>query len=339
MAQPTNVQSRYDLAALGENVVDDVHDVITNIAPTETPFHMRAKREDASSDLHEFLSDTLRAAVSSNQHIDGDDFSADDRNAPARLGNYCEIAREDVAVTRRANKVKKYGRKDELGYEIAKAGRELKRDCETSALANKAAVAGNDSTASVAAGLPAWMRTNTDRGGSGADPTLSSTTYGYPNAAATDGTDRALSEATLQSVIRQAWEAGGNPDTIMVGPQVKTRMSNYLFGSSARVATPYQDHGRDPKSAVTMVAAADIYITDFGRMEVVPNRFQREDDVFILDFEHLAIAYLDGFKTYEIAKSGDSEKRMLLADWTVVCRSEAAQGIVADIDETTAMVA
>lgn len=339
MAQPTNSHSRYDLSTSGENVVDDVHDIIINISPTETPFHTMCRKETATSDQHEFLSDSLAAAVSNNQHIDGDDFSGDAQAAPVRLSNYCEIGRKDIVVTRRADKVKKYGRKNELAYLLAKAGKELKRDCEKSALANKAAVQGNDSTASVTAGAPAWFRTNTDRGTSGADPTLSSVTYGYPNAAATDGTDRALSEATLQAQIRAAWEAGGEPSKVMVGPQVKQRISNYLFTSSARVATPYQDHGANKKSGITAVGAADIYVTDFGVVEIIPNRFQREDDVFIFDPAHWAIAYLDGFKTYEIAKSGDSEKRMMVVDWGVVCRAENASAIVADVDETTAMVA
>lgn len=338
MAQPTGAHSRFDLSTSGENVVDDVHDIITNIAPTETPFHMRMKKENASSDLHEWLSDTLRAAAQ-NIHIDGDDFAGDARTAPVRLSNYQQISREDIVVTRRANKVKKYGRKDELGYEIAKSGKLLKRDCESDALRNNAAVQGNDTTASETAGAPAWFRTNTSRGVGGADPTLSSTTYGYPNAGATDGTDRALSEATLQGVIRDAWTAGGNPSIIMCGPTVKQRMSNYLFGSDARIATPYQDHGKNPGSGITAIGAADVYITDYGKMEIIPNRFQREDDVFIFDPEHWAVSYLDGYQTHKIAKSGDSEKRMLVVDWGVVCREEAGSGIVADIDETTAMVA
>lgn len=339
MAQPSGSHSRYDLNNSGENVVDDVHDIITNIAPTEVPFHALSGEDDATSDLHEWLRDTLGTAVSTNQHIDGDDFDGDTRAAPARLGNYQEISRYDIVVTRRANKVKKYGRKDELGYEIAKAGKELRRDCETSALANKSADSGNDTTASVTAGAPAWLATNSSRGATGTDPTLSNTTYGYPDAPAGDGTVRALSEATLQSIIRDAWIGGGEPGHVFMGPTVKQRFSNYLFSGSARIATPYQDHGANKRDGITAVAAADVYVTDYGVMELIPDRFQRERDVFVFDLEYWGISYLDGYKTYEIAKSGDSEKRMLLVDWGVVCNEEAASGIVADVDETTAVVA
>lgn len=338
MAQATGTHSRYDLQTSGENAVQDVHDIIINIAPTETPFHTRFKKDKATNTYHEWLKDTLATAVNNNARIDGDEFSGATRVAPARLGNHCQISRKDIIVSRRADKVKKFGRTDELGYEIAKAGKELKRDCEMSALANQAAVVGDDSNASRTAGLPAWIRTNDSRGAGGADPTLSSSTYGYPNAAATDGTDRALSEITLLNTIRSAWTAGGNPSIIMVGPELKQRMSNYLFNST-RIATPYQDHGADRKKGASLMGAVDYYVTDFGTMEIIPNRFQREDDVFIIDPEHVGIAYLDGYHTEELAKTGDANKRMLITDWAVFVRAEDSCGIVADIDESAAMVA
>jgi hypothetical protein len=73
---------------------------------------------------------------------------------------------------------------------------------------NQAAVAGDASTARTTASLEAWLRTNTNRGSGGttdgANPTLSGTTSGYPNAAATDASNDALREFTetlLKDVI------------------------------------------------------------------------------------------------------------------------------------------
>lgn len=339
MAQPTNTQDRYDLATNGDTVREDLTDVITNISPTETPFGTNAMRGTAESDLHEWQIDALAAAVSNNWHIDGDDFSGDALDDPERIGNYCGIPRKDIVVSRRANRVRKAGIRNMMSYQIAKKGKELKRDVESALTANNAAVQGNATTASEFAGLGAWLKTNTDRGAGGADPALSSTTYGVPTTAATDGTDRALSESGLLALLASIYTQGGDPDCIMMEPTVKQLFSQYMFGSSARIATPYQDFGRTPGNGVQVVGAVDVYISDFGVLEVLPNRFQRADDVFILDMDLWEVAYLDGYRTEDIAKTGDSEKKMLLADLTLVSLNEAGSGIYADVDETTAMVA
>ena len=117
------------------------------------------------------------------------------------------------------------------------------------------------------------------------------------------------------------------------------RFSNYQFGSSARIATPYQDHGKSPKGGLTVNGSVDVYVTDFGTYEVVYNLFQREDDVFILDKSKLALSYLTKYEVQDQLKDGDADRKMLVSDVTLCVKNEAACGIVADIDETTAMTA
>lgn len=338
MAQDTGTHSRYDLQTGGENVREDLSNIITMISPTETPFQSNIGKGKAKNTFTDWLFDDLATASTTNAHIDGDAFSGDTLTAPKRLQNHCQILRKNIVVTRRAQIVDQAGTKSELQRQIAKAGKELKRDVEATLTTNQAAVVGNDTTASRLASLNAWYTTNTDRGATGADPTLSSTTYGYPNAAATDGTDRALSEASLLAIIKNCYIEGGNPSIIMVGPTVKQRISQYLFGSSARIATPYQDHGKS-KSAASVIGSVDYYTSDFGTLHIVPNRFQREDDVHVIDPEYWELQYLDGYKTQKMAKTSDADHRMLSVDITLCSKNEAASGIVADIDKTTAMVA
>lgn len=351
MALPDQILNRHGLDDTGDNVREDFTDIIYNISPTERPFHMNAGREGATSDFHEWLIDKLADAVDDNAHVDGDDFVAEGGagqvgsgsagvaiNGGDRLGNYEQISRKDIVVSRRANIVQKAGRRSELNYQLAKAGRELQRDCETAALANQIAVQGSNTVAPRTAGAPAWIRSNTDRGAGGADPTLSNTTFGFPNAGATDGTLRALSEATILSVIGNQYVAGGDPDMIMMEPLIKQRFSQYMFSTGARIATQYQDQGKNPRAGVTAVGAVDVYVSDFGVLDIVPNRFQRQRDVFILESEMWSIAYLDGYHIERIGKTGDSEKRVLIVDWGVVSHNEEANGIVADIDNV-AMVA
>ncbi len=356
MSQPDGALSRHGLGSPGanDNVREDLTDIIYNISPTERPLHQNAGRADAASDLHDWLIDRLADAVNDNAHIDGDDFQAEGDTTPAapsggvnqgvlinggdRLGNQQQISRKDIVVTRRANIVRKAGRRSELNYQIAKAGRELQRDCEFSATANQFAVAGSNTIAPRTAGVPAWLTSNTDRGVGGADPTLSSATFGTPNAAATDGTLRALSEATLLGIIGSQYVAGGDPDMVMLHPLIKQRFSQYMFSVGARIATQYQDAGPKPSKGLTVVGAVDVYVSDFGVLDIVPNRFQRTRDVFVLESEMWAISYLDGYHIERIGKTGDSEKRVLLVDWGVESRNQEASGIVADVDNV-AMVA
>jgi hypothetical protein len=338
MAQETGTHSRYDLQTKGENVREELANMIDMISPTETPFQSMISKESSKNTVKSWLTDSLATARTDNAHIDGDSFSGDALTAPARLENHHQILRKDLVVTRRAQKVNQAGTKSELARQVVKGGLELRRDLEATLTNNQAVVIGNDTTASVFGGLPAWLATNTDRGAGGADPTLSSTTFGYPNAAATDGTDRALSEASLLAIIKDCTVAGGKPTCIMTGPSVKQKLSQYLFGSSARIATPYQDHGK-AKKAASVVGAVDYYTSDFGTLEIIYNLFQREDDVFVLDKSKWSLSHLDRYKVIDMAKVSDATQKMLLTDVTLCSKNEAASGIVADIDETLAVVA
>lgn len=266
MAQTTETLDRYDLNANGDIGREDLMDLVYNISPTEVPFQQNIGRGSANQDLHEWIIDSLAAANASNAHIDGDEFAGDAITAGERLGNYNQIARKDIVVSRRANIVRKAGRKSELAYQIAKAGKELRRDVEAILLSNQVAAAGNSSTAPTTAGLPAWIGVavdsevdagNTDRGSLGADPALSGTNDGTPTTAATDGTVRALTEDGLLGVIKACYINGGDPNMVMMGPTVKQKFSNFMFSSGSRIATPYQDHGARQRDGVGVVGAVD----------------------------------------------------------------------------------
>jgi hypothetical protein len=341
MAQPGEALDRYDLATNGDTVREDLSDIIHNISPTETPFQSNIGRGSASSDKPEWQIDSLATANEDNAHIDGDDFSGDALTDPTRLATYCQISRKDIVVTRRADKVNKAGMKSALAYFVAKAGKELKRDVEARITNNQIPVQGNATLASETGGADVWLTSNTSNGALGSDPTLSG---GLPNAAATPGNEQQLSEADLLTVIRSCYENGGNPTMIMMIPEVKQAFSNFMFSSSASLATQNQDHGTKPRGGLTVVGAVDVYVSNFGVLDVVPNRFQTKyaaldanSSVFVIDPEYWEVAYLDGYMTERIAKSGDSEKRMLLVDYGLCCKNEAASGVVRAINNDAAM--
>ena len=311
MAQPTNTFDTYDAVGIRE----DLQDVIYSISPTETPFMSSAAREQVKNTLHEWQTDSLAAAVTNNAVIEGDDATLDASSATTRLGNYTQIMDKTVVITGTQEAVDKAGRASELAYQIAKKSKELKRDIESTLLTNQARVAGNSSTARKFGSIGSWVATNDDLGASGASPT------GDGTDARTDGTQRALTEASLKSVIKNVWNAGGNPSIIMVGPFNKQKISGFTGGSTRF----------DASEDKTLYTSIDVYSSDFGDLEVVPNRFSRDRDAWVLDMDYWSVGFLRDFTMHELSKTGDSEKRQLLVELSLISRNEAASGLVADL--------
>lgn len=321
MALITGTATRYDMNGLRE----DLADIIYDISPTDTPFMSSIGRGSCSQTLHEWQTDELAAADPNNAVLEGDEASFATPAATVRVGNYTQISRKTVIISGTLETVDKAGRRSELAYQIAKRGRELKRDMETIFLANQGGNAGGVGTARRLAGLGAWVKTNTDAAGDGGDPTY---TAGVPNAARTDGTPRAFTETILKNVIQQVWTSGGNPRVLMVGPYNKTVVSGF-----SGIATRNFDLSNVSPRPTAIIAAADVYVSDFGVLRVIPNRFQRERDAWVLDFDLLSVRYLRPIQQERLAKTGDAEKRMILAEYTLRVNQEAGLGLAADLED------
>lgn len=287
-------------------------------------------RETVNNTFFEWQTDALAAANLNNAQIEGDDATLDARAATNRVGNYTQISRKVIGVSQTVEAVDKAGMKSYLAYEMAKASSELKRDIESILLNNQAAVVGSSSVARKTAGLPAWLRTNTSKGVSGVDPTLSSTNDGYPNAARTDGTQRNLTETILNDAIQQVWTQGGDPVAALLGPVNKRKASAFAGIATNRVSQNSSD-GIQP---FAIVASADIYLSDFGRVSFVPSRFQRERDAFVIDPQYASVGYLRNFQTADLAKTGDSQRKMIVVEYGLKVKTEKSHAIIADLNIT-----
>jgi len=283
MAQPTNTFDTYD--SVGER--EDLSDVIYNISPTDTPFLSSAAKTSSSAVLHEWQTDALAAASTSNAVIEGDEATLDAVTATTRLSNSCQIMDKTVVITGTQEAVDKAGRASELAYQIAKKAKELKRDMEAQITTNNAEVTGSATAAREMGSLGAWVATNDVMGTSG-------TSGSVGNTARTDGTQRAFTESLLKSVIKSVWDEGGDPTMIMVGPFNKQKLSGFT-GNSTRF-----DAGAD----ATLYTSVDVYASDFGQLQVVPNRFSRDRDAYVLDMNYWGIAFLRDFSMHELSKTG-----------------------------------
>jgi hypothetical protein len=239
-----------------------------------------------------------------------------------RVGNRTQIAQKTIKISGTLQSVDKAGRKSEKAYQLAKASAEIKRDMETSLLSNQTAANGDSSTARKLGGLQAWLNSNYDGGTNGVAGASGTT-------ARTNGTNRTFTEDILKVVVREVYASGGNPKVLMVNPAHKQLVSAFTGIAAQRFMAP-------ANTPTTIISAADVYLSDFGSISVVPNRFMTStntcDEVaYILDPDMAAIAYLRPFQTNELAVTGDNESTQLLAEYTLEVRNEAAHGIIADI--------
>lgn len=320
MAVVSGTATRYDMKGLRE----DLSDVIYNISPQDTPFISGASREPVDQTLFEWQTDSLASTDTGNAHVEGDEASYSKPAATTRVGNYTQISRKTLILSGTLEAIDKAGRKSELAYQLAKRGQELKRDMESIALTNLAGNAGGSSTARQTATLRAWLNTNTDIASDGSD---SGHTSGVPTTAATDGTQRDFTETILQDTAESVWSSGGDPSILMVGPHNKGVVSGF-----AGVVTRNFDMSNVDPSPTAVIAAVDVYVHDFGTLKVVPNRFQRDRDAWFLDFEYISLGILRPMQQEELAKTGDAEKRMLLTEWGLKIKQEAALGVAADLN-------
>lgn len=321
MGVNANANETYDVSTIRE----DLQDALVSISPTETPFMSTIGKKSISNTYFEWAEVDLAAASDSNRVIEGENAPATDAPTNAkRLANYSQISDKVVEISDTAEKVNGVADAQKMAKQIAYKLKELKRDMETMLVgSNNAAVAGASGTARETASLSAFLQSNVDRGTGGANGALSGGTAGAPTTAATDGTLRALTEDMLKGVIASCWDNGAEPSLVLCGSGVKQKISSTFTGS----ATRYRDIS-DKK----VVASVDVYVSDFGDLQIVPSRFVRARDVFVLDPSMARVGYLSTTTQKPLARTGHSERRLISVEYGLQVDSEKAHGVIADID-------
>lgn len=315
MAVPSGSFETYQ--AIGNR--EDLANAIFDISPTETPFQSGITTTNATATNHEWQTDALAAATAGNIKAEGLDAVTDAATPTVRLGNFTQISTKVPRVTGTQEAVDSAGRANEMSYQILKRGKELKRDVEMSLLANNAKVAGSSGTGRECAGIESWIKTNfTSAGGDGTAPSAADGT-----AVNSPGTLTDITETMLKDVLALCWDEGGNPDTIMVGSFVKQAISGFTGNASVT----REAGGVDQVN--TLHNAIDVYAGDFGDLAVIPNRFQVATSTLVLEMDMWAMSTLRDFQTFDLAKTGDTERKELLIEYTLEAKNAAASGIIA----------
>ncbi|MCH7803098.1 MAG: DUF5309 domain-containing protein [Acidobacteria bacterium] len=318
MAIPTNTVVTANQIGRREDLVEAIY----QISPEQTPFLSAAVRVKATGILHEWQTDALEAAAE-NRKIEGDDATANTFNPTVRLNNHTQISSKTISVSRTSRAVNAAGRADEFSYQLSQKGKELKLDMEFALVREQASSAGSGTVSRASAGLESWLASNKTSVGTG----TAQTTPGFASGAVVSPTDStvtgAFTKASLDDVIQKCWSSGGNPTEIMCGPTQRVAISG--FSGISTLQTP-----ASPDSAVTLMGAVDFYKSNFGTLRVVPSRVQRDRTVLVLDMDFVAVAMLDDMTMEPLGKTGDSDKTLLVAEFCLEMKNEAASGKVTD---------
>lgn len=293
---------------------EDLSDVIYDVSPEEVPFFSNCARESVDNTYFEWQTDEL-AAVSATTAVEGADAAFAPASPTVRVGNYTAIIQKTAIVSGTLEAVDRAGRDREMAYQVLKRAKEIKRDAEHQLVGvSRGRNAGSATVARVTASYQSWCATNTSA--AGADPAGDGTN------APTDATQRAFTEALLGSVIDQCYVSGGNPNIIMAAPFNKRALTQFAGNATEK----NKDVG-DKR----VINAVSVYVSDYGDMRVVPNRFLRARDVLVYESDYWKIAVLRDMQNSEIAKTGDAEKRQVLMEFGLKAGNERSSGIVRDL--------
>ena len=327
--------------AFGGLIREDVMNKIWDISRIPLPFTDMVGTGSAKNEYKEWTTDELAAPDVTNAVVDGSDASGNNTATGQRVGNHHQISDKVVRVSYRADASDTIGRAKELSYQLMRRQQELRRDVEAISLLNQASVADNgDTIAGKAGGLPSWIKTTAINGTPGGFNTATGLTVAYTYDAAAVG----LTEKNVRDAVEGVYEEGGDPTKMMTVPKIIRLFSEYLFTSSARVASLMSDQGKSREKAAAL-GSVNVFVTDFGTLTMIPNRLQQTytattlaADVFILDPEYLSLCYLKGYRTDTLAKTGLAENRQMSVDWSLIVNTEKAHAIIANIDVATAVV-
>lgn len=319
MAVPTGTVQTFAMVGIRE----DLSDTISMIDQFETPFYSKVKKGKCDNRTPEWIIDSRRSADADNATIEGDNPSNLTPTTPVRNKNVVQLFDGSVQVSTTAEAVKAAGRASEMDYQIAKEGLAIRTDIEKRMSGNYASVLGAAGTAGKFAGFEAWITTNDNRG------TGAAAQGGYNSgtglvAAATDGTTRALTEIIFKAAIKTCWTTGAKIPLVLCGGTQKQTISGFTGIAQATNEVKSSD-------MVTIVGAADVYVSDYGRHTIVASRFVRDASVLLVDPSYWELMFLQPFKRTPLAQTGHSKQEMLSCELTLASKHEAQNGIIADL--------
>ena len=325
MAIVTGSTISYGVGSAGGNR-EDIENEIWELDPTDFYALTNFEKVSGSAVFHEWLLDTV-VGVTANRQLEGDSEAYVSIVSPTRVGNYHQISRKSFLVSRTQEKIAKAGRKSEGARQMVKQMRELKNDMEYALVRNQASSAGGATTARSSAGMESWIATNEVLG----TTTSTATTAGFaagvvaaPTDAATTTELAALTIGTLKSALQGAWSSGGHASVILTSSTQKE-----VIDGLTSIATRNVELSRTQQAVIH--GASNLIVTSYGTHKVVLHRHVRTSVVLCVDPEFWSISFLDRPTVQQMAKTSDGNKYMMITEFCLVSRNQAASGKVVSL--------
>ncbi|MGL5013804.1 MAG: SU10 major capsid protein [Bacteroidales bacterium] len=306
-------------------------DWISNISPTETPFCSMTGKEAISQTKYQWQTDVIPAVKADNSWIEGSAPSFEDDIASTKVTtNNTQIFRRSVSVSDTANVVSYYGRQKEVGYQMEKAGLELKRDMEKAFLYQSHVAAaepekGGDMGTPAANGaapktagflglVAAKTKADTDTGAVVHKETGKKQSEG--------GT----TEEEFFDLTYQLYLANSKANVVMFHPSLAGFFSGMLSVNAAAKGNRMKMFGAMDDEYNTEV---DTIVDPLGqRFALVPNRQMPVGFFYFFNPSDWTQMVLRAPKKIQLAKVGSSEEWMIEAEVGLRHRNPFASGIL-----------
>jgi len=299
---------------------EDLSNAIYNIDPFDTPIMSMAGRRNVKNRTFDWQSENLPNADPNNAQFEGFELSRAAGTPTIRLNNVCQISSRDATVSGSQEASDAAGKRSEMAHQMALKSKVLKSDMEVIMCSLQARVDGDDATPRKTESIPHWIARAIDRNGVQGAAVQGYTAAGLPTTstgtytAAGGGNQVNFTELMLGNALEGAYNAGAKPDTLILSTGVRRTVSTFEGRSSTQVLV----------GKTEVVATVDVIATDFGRIKVMPSRWVPADIGLLLDKQFLSVAFFRNFRQYQIAKIGDAETRMILAEWGIEMKNPMA---------------
>lgn len=329
MASPPTMGSApsntYTQSGASGTVHEDVSDIIRRIDPETTPFVSALRDEQASQILHEWLVQDLNSAQDVPQP-EGFTAVMSPAKKPTRMGNVCQIFARTVAVSGTLRVVDSIGGEDEYSRQLALRGIELRRDLELVCTSNTPKASTDPRHL---AGLPTWC-TNGSRGaGAGVMP------IGDGSNTGTAGTARDLTLALVNSAMQGAWNSGGEPTFAVMSGNIKDYFATLSQGGTGNPIVAQNIVTASPTGQLTIQGAVDIYRTNFGTLQLAPDRFMPANMILLVDRNYVNLSPLPGrnFIEQSYAQTGDNSQGGIVWEGTLTVGAPKAHACIHDLNQ------
>jgi hypothetical protein len=304
------------------NVREDLADLIYEIEPYETPVVSAIGNKEADQPMTEWLVQQLNAA-DDNAQPEGFRYTAQGARPPDRFNNVCQIMFRAVTVSNTFRVSNAVGG-DEFDRQTLLKGKEVRRDLEWAITRNGIKTTTDPRRMS---GFQTWV-TNGSMGATG-----SLVVPGNGTTAPISGTARTLVLDMVGDAMQQAFTQGGHPRLGSMSPRLKRVFSGLAQGGPGNPIVAQNIVQATQPSPVTIVGAVDVFLTDFGRIETVPNIFMPDNIIELWDPDYAELAPLPGrdMVQEEYARVGDAADGGVIFEGTLRMTAPKAHAMVGDL--------